>query len=376
MTDSPDKPADEAEARIERVGIPSLADLGHAHKRRKRTAPPPDDRHGVPAWPTVIGVLSIVMGASWLVRRNLPRAAWVLQRLPMAIRGNLSLPGGPGAWQVLYFVCGTAAAILAVVAGIWLLRRRRGAVGLHVLYAVAGLAGAAAGHWSDIAFNSRAPADVRRFVLFYLATSLISDAAYPVLVAAWFARKNVRRQWRHLRVRARPRPLSRSKEAWPAVLAAVAAALGVTGVLDCSGKIALDMMTMGRMVDAEIRLMWIMPPVVSVQLPLAALLIASAPLLARRRRAGAVCQVVFAIGAILLVVAGSVIGLALTRGGAAKLGDPFWAASCVLGMLGALTCPVFLLVWFARPEIRAQVRSWASEREAGEETEGLRDGNS
>lgn len=105
--------------------------------------------------------------------------------------------------------------------------------------------------------------------------------------------------------------------------------------------------------------------IIAAELALAVLLIIGSVALRRRRRSGVSLSRVWAWLAIVwvvLIMARGVWWLLRFQGEIVGIPYATWQGFAVLGILMALALllawPVFLLVWFARPEIRAEVAEW------------------
>ena len=274
--------------------------------------------------------------------------------------------GMPLVWVPLFFAA--CAAVLGLLGGVMLLLRRRVALLLHWLYALAAAGGVAMLAVPFIETWSRGGtmcANVSQGIYDLIMMAGLA-LVYPVLVMAWFSRPAVRRHvrsWRSRQGRMASRPPG---PIWPAVLGTLALYWGATGALSSSlglveriawpeqWGIRLTWHTGWRLVAAECAL-----------LVLAGLSVVWGILLRQGKRAGVTLAWVYAVGGLAYALAWPAPIIALWMGTVSKgnvwlLQDAFFTVGTRTMTL--LICPVFLLVWLARPKIRAQVRSWGTKR--------------
>ncbi len=162
-----------------------------------------------PAWPKVVGIISIVVGAFFLGCLGCGIASMKLGNGLLAS----SMPGyqlpSPGIGQWAMIVVGGALDILLIVAGVLTIQRSAAGRGLHLLYAVAAIPTALLATWINMSYNEQVNSSMRTWaeqnpnepvaaellkqppgggiaqqlgVVFGLAVGL----AYPLFLLVWF----------------------------------------------------------------------------------------------------------------------------------------------------------------------------------------------
>jgi hypothetical protein len=305
-----------------------------------------------PVWPKVLGVLSIFLAGQALfegAQMDVPFAPLAISRLAAA---GLSVENEELALSCLVLLSGIAAHLLVILAGVLLLRRKRIAGALHVVAAVVIIL-TAPGRGCTIVALLADP--VRAALAWAYSLKMI---LYSVFLLVWFSRARVRKQLRRWRYR-RPRPEA-PEPAWPTVLAAVSIAWGASAFADVLTAILYTAAAWSKASgNPQLFVFLLGTPVLGVMAVLA-----GGKLLARNPRASAWHRALaVATLALLLIHALCCARHLATRAGSWR--PAFVAVSVVSWAIGAiwlLAYPVFLLIWFARPKIRAQVRSWSGHR--------------
>ncbi|HUU23114.1 MAG TPA: hypothetical protein VM389_11335 [Phycisphaerae bacterium] len=311
-------------------------------------------------WPVVLGVLSIVAGIDAMGLFGIPPAGSFLDLGRRFAQGGFpaaleDLGGWWGLACVASFACG---GMLAVLAGVMLLLRRRAALVLHWLYALGVLGGV--GLLLVFVLGPEVEGVPARF-LFRILTPMAMGLIYPVLVMVWFSRPSVRRHMRLWRSRAKRAASRPAGPIWPTVLGTLALYWGATGAMGALlAGIGLLLPLKGPGLHG-MSYGWYNHAVGWGWLVLSGLSVAWGILLRRRRPAGVVLCWVYVAGAVMCAL-GTPIP-AVVRIIEIRWKFDAWfllqgAASLGARTLGMLAWPVFLLIWFARPGIRAQVRSW------------------
>jgi len=315
-----------------------------------------------PIWPTVIGTLSILSGA-WGIVESAPGAfmsAWSTAGELWA--GNFSLRSvlglhavGSAAWTGQYLV--------GILAGILLLRGRRGAVVLHWAFAVVAVVAVtlmALGFGGFVQLMGTSPGNLI-ITTCSMGASWLVDLAYPLFAFIWFCRTSVRRRVRAWRTPAGRAASAPAEAIWPTVLGIAALVLGGAALLHALtfllGGITRVVMV-GRFpapIGGSV-IRW-------TDLPVRALLVAAGWLLLRRRWAGVVCALVYAVYSLLDVGTKSAFVIRFYEANQAsdRAMTP-WLLVQSFQLISLLAPAVFLIVWFARPRIRAEVRSWGAGR--------------
>ncbi len=311
-----------------------------------------------PLWPRVIGVLSIVRGASHLAGSagsGIQMVGWLMSQVMATGRPSLSgidTLGGAG------MGAGNIASMVLVVAGVLLLRRRRLTIHLHWLCAALTAVGGVL--WALLYIRVRSGmAEPRWGILVNVAVGSVIRRAYPVFVIVWLCRKPVRRQMRAWRTRAGRVAARHIGIAWPAVLGVLAMVGAGTHLVGWLFRFAGGLLFVGEWAPTGNSLAeWALFAVVLAELPVRLVEATGGWLLVRRHRGGGACLLIYAVTWLALSLAHPAISLALY---AARGGYPLRSvAGAIVYALLAAAFPVFLLVWFARPKIRAQVGAWGS----------------
>lgn len=308
-----------------------------------------------PVWPKVIGVLSIVIGGERLVSAT---AMTIVSFGRAVFTGNLGNLSGPGFRQWLYPAAigsGNVACMLLVAAGVLLLRRRRTTVLLHWMAAAGTLIACVLwdAFYARVLSNASGGAGAVRV---YHGLSWAVRLAYPVFAVMWFRRSSVRQRMELWRTREGRQAARHVGVAWPAVLGVMMTVVAGTRLLGWLAGLAVYLLQdigrfwphEGALDAARFGLRMLEPPVWIVAM-------VGGWLLARRRRAGVVCLLIYAGIGLILSLAYPALQAAL-----AARGNYLWQLlpSFVTGALLAAALPAFLMVWFARGKVRAHVRSW------------------
>ncbi|HUU23191.1 MAG TPA: hypothetical protein VM389_11720 [Phycisphaerae bacterium] len=321
------------------------------HEAEKIEAAPPRTS----TWPVVLGVLSIVAGfqAMRLLGPMSPTLLkYLLRRYSQGGLGAI-VTAFPMSSLLLLGVCACTAA-LGILAGVLLLLRRRVALVLHWLY---GLAAVAAQAMFVEAVLQGAGNGTQIYGLFSRVGLCL---VYPVLVTVWFSRRGVRRQMRFWRRRAGRMASKPADPLWPAVVGALALYWGAIGALSALlAGIGSFLPPAYSRIHTDFVPGWERLAAALCMLILAVLSVAWGVLLRRRRRAGAALCWAFIVGSLIFALASPV--LAFVRW-IELVGDLRFVLDEVISVssrsVALLAWPAFLLIWLARPKIRAQVRSW------------------
>lgn len=173
--------------------------------------PPPVRR---PVWPTVIGILSICFGGLGLLCGSIGMIANLVgpfkDMTKMASPSGLDFtpPSGLHAATVATSLLGLTIAILLLIGGILVLRRRRAGVALHVAYIVLQFLNVVASmavqymmvSWMQSKFGELAQAPHMPMEAFKvqmvvaMATTALFGLPYPIFLAVWFLRPVIRQQ--------------------------------------------------------------------------------------------------------------------------------------------------------------------------------------
>ncbi|HET6427174.1 MAG TPA: hypothetical protein VM389_11340 [Phycisphaerae bacterium] len=312
-------------------------------------------------WPVVLGVLSVLAGyesMTLLGGVGSPGGAALLRGM---MAGDFSSLKRMDADMPLAAAASLCAGAAGIAGGIMLLRRRPSALWLHWVYALARIAvalGCMTMYQQALAgLQDRSP-EVWSRMMYRIATSQAMGLLYPIFVLVWFGQQSVIRHvavWRTQGGRAASRPAG---PVWPTVLGVMALIAGGQGLLQAElqllGMVLFPWPEPGDL-DARVQsatLLWTSPGAL-----LSVLSLVWGTLLLRRRGSARVWCIVQAVASIAMAGA---LPLILTWTGwfadsPNRLDSILWTI-----MASALTAAwaVFLLVWFARPRIRAQVRSW------------------
>lgn len=336
--------------------------------RLDTSSPPPPPEQPVasaPArlWPTVIGVLSMVLGARGILAPETGGPSWV-SFLLSSLQGQTI--GWPGASIILLGVHGlrAAAAVLLVLAG-WLLWRRRRGAALHVVYPLVAVPCLIALPLLTLwAYGYRQPG-LGCVLAYHCVGGALPGLAYAIFLLVWFRRGRIRQQLRAWRkgpagaAAARP-----AGSVWPTVLGVLSMVLGGMGLFSKLWSSAGFLMVKlfraeGFFVpQGQYAAFWLVGAAAGL------LLLVAGRLLHRRRPSGATCHLIYAALEALIVIGWAVAALTVT-GSPARLGLSVlcailasWLGIVLLGLI----YPVFLLVWFTRPKIRSQVKAWRQPR--------------
>lgn len=163
------------------------------------------------AWPGVIGTIAIVLGSLATFGALSQVAAplimdWVTSIMPAEQRSQVEAMGKYGTEQIVLGLLGIAIAILLIVGGAKLLRRRRSAATILRIWAVLKVLNSTAGsvvglllqleQFRALPQQGQAPAGMmdlmRSFAFVMLGISLLWLWAFPAFLLAWFARRKVR----------------------------------------------------------------------------------------------------------------------------------------------------------------------------------------
>lgn len=159
-----------------------------------------------PAWPVVIGIISIVIGGLFSLCTCVGIPMNIAQRANPAVQELMEqFPEWWTAWQIIGGLLWLGLYILLLVAGICLVRRRAVGLPLHVTFALLGLI------WCIIngvvTFRGMAGvelpapmgASMKPFMLIGMFAGFVFGGAYPIFLLVWFSRPGIRQQvqsWR------------------------------------------------------------------------------------------------------------------------------------------------------------------------------------
>jgi len=161
--------------------------------------PGPAEPDKTPAWAIAIGVISIIYASLGLICT------------PVSLVSSRAMPSPPGfeemlppwfeTYSIVAGLVGMGVAVILLVAGIGLVRRRGGAVSLHVVYGlIAVLMGIVGMFVTFAAFDfSRLEGPAKAGAIGGVAGGIIG-LAYPIFVLIWFSRAKIRQQaagWQH-----------------------------------------------------------------------------------------------------------------------------------------------------------------------------------
>ncbi len=146
------------------------------------------------AWPTVIGVISIVLAALGIVCT--PVSLGMQSVNPAQKQMLRHFPDWWPTWILASSVLGVGFGVLLLIAGILLLKRRPAGRTLHLLYAIASIVmGAVGGVLTALALGEALgdlPGPARAGAIGGLAGGTCGGAAYPIFLLVWFFRGKVR----------------------------------------------------------------------------------------------------------------------------------------------------------------------------------------
>ncbi len=342
----------------EHTGIPNAGHLPAAAPMAQACPARP-----VPIWPVVIGVLAIVLGAKSLT------AGWQGPEVQVVyewLAGGSSTYGTGEAVGVLLLLAVRAwqrlTDIAFIVGGALLLRRRRAGARLLFVCAIAQIIGLVAAPVAvAFGYGSPYPASLLKYFVRIAVISVVVGLAWPICLLVWLLRRRVRRHvagWRDpLRRRQRPPPGS----AWPTTLGALAIIITGSTCAIWICRVAMELIARILWDEGRWDFGWLLAWFLARSVVLAAGAITGGFLLMARCRAGVVVLIVYAMLAILIVVATPVI-IPLAAGMSIDDLGPSWLLWQIPFTLIGLVWPVFLLVWLLLPKSRVQARSWAAER--------------
>ncbi|MDY7009556.1 MAG: hypothetical protein SVV80_02240 [Planctomycetota bacterium] len=147
-----------------------------------------------PVWHKVIGIISIVFGSLGIVCT------------PISLGANAANPTHkeamkmfPDWWQsytVFSSFLGIAFAILLLVAGISLLRRRPAGRPLHLIYAGVTIIMAVVGIVAMVSMinTDSIPVEMRTVIITSAVFGILFGSAYPVFLLIWFLRPGIRNE--------------------------------------------------------------------------------------------------------------------------------------------------------------------------------------
>ena len=314
------------------------------------------------AWPVALGVLSIIAGyRAMRFRGGAPRPSHMLSLMKEVSQGDFSSLTGGGLWPLVYMGASLCAAAAAIVGAVLLLRRRRFASRMHQLYAIVAIVAVVAyilAGWRVYGSFRQRREQMWVRMIYNLFTGSVEAVVYPVVVLVWFWRPAVQWEMRAWRTPA-GRELSKPRQpVWPTVLGAMALLWGSTDLLAATlrliGETALPWPV--RVTNGIVR-QWPLHVLLSLRVAVAALSVVWGVLMLRRKRSAVRWCRTFAVCSLALCVGTPV--LSLMRGAFSRPGSRLdiiilMATSTVVGMIW----PIFLLIWLARPKVRAQVKAW------------------
>jgi hypothetical protein len=203
-----------------------------------------------------------------------------------------------------------------------------------------------------------------RFFLYWQLGRALTAVPYPFFLLVWFRRRRIRRQFRTWRRYPAAATARATGTVWPRALGAVSMLLG--------GKLLFGSLWSASypVWNSLLQIQWPMsanaPSVIFHALggALGGLLMVAGWLLWHRRRGAAVCHLIYAVAFVIATLGWPVLASSATLfwQGLSGLSRYYYLALMVGSGLLALAFPVFLLVWFLRPKIRAQVKSWSQLR--------------
>ena len=158
-----------------------------------------------------------------------------------------------------------------------------------------------------------------------------------------------------------PRP------AWPVVIGVISIVWASLGLICTPVSLAVNFVAPMRHRPLEFFPHWyrlFLIPSALVAIGMAVLLLAAGVQAIRRRPAGATLHLIYAVLGMVITVLSTVVNISLLAGlhlpghVGQKSITGVVAVGSVFGGALALAYPVFLLIWFARPTIRHEVRQW------------------
>ena len=314
-----------------------------------------------PIWPTVLGVLSIVSGASIIVGGSWSVEIAAMTRMFDAQFGTTPL------WTVclLFFqrFLGMSCAVLAIVGGSLLAKRRPAGRVLLLIYAVAALVFLLF-HPVDRFLTSAVAypyPGMSRLGLYRGLVDMAMGLPYPIVLLVWLCRKRIRRQvraMRHPEQRANMRPATGS--AWPTVLGILVLIREAASVLGFVFFFLLRQFFMMAFVDRTAGIafgppwaVWFWFLLVTV-VPVVPGLISGIGLVGRCRASRAATVVWATLSIVLVIFTPVAVGWLGGYGTAVGLRLLIQVAHVLTG----LALPVFVLTWTLLPKTRAQMSGW------------------
>ncbi len=158
---------------------------------------PPEKK---PAWPIAIGIISIVLGSLMLI--CVPISMGINAYNPEAAATQEQFPEWSQTYSIISSLISMGLAVLLLVGGILLIRRRAVARPLHLLYAVVTVLMAVVGTvvFFSVILPSVDTADLPRGTAigmkFGAVVGTFLNVAYPVFLLIWFLRGTIRDQVR------------------------------------------------------------------------------------------------------------------------------------------------------------------------------------
>lgn len=300
-----------------------------------------------PRWPKVLGILSVSLGGVDL----LAALVGLIGSL-----GRLEELAGAAAdvrcWAILgvlarsFVVC---AALLLLAGGIQLLRRKRSARMLHIVFGVLGVQACVINLATGIARYPRPHYDA-------FLNGALSAFVYPMFCLIWFSRSSIRKQletWTRLPCAPAERP-----PRWP-IAVGIASCL-IAGILlpfaawrGLAGPVKVYSWVHG---GEETELLSLADPFTQgLGVAVLILLFVGGVQLLRRKPIAGPLHLIYGAAALVLGVAGAAIEMALFL--PPDLPPTFVAGHCS-AMITGLVYPAFCLAWFLRKRIREQIRGW------------------
>lgn len=154
--------------------------------------PPP------PRWPTVVGIISTILGVASVASVGISIAMWIAFRrgafrVPTSSQQSMNLFTGPNAWiEVVTFASNAITSLLLLIAGLTTVQRRAVGRPLHLWYAGLYLATLAFSMFTTIAGTNPAvarmgtPVGARSFMMLSMALGVVIAASYPTFLLIWF----------------------------------------------------------------------------------------------------------------------------------------------------------------------------------------------
>jgi len=161
-----------------------------------------------PAWPTAIGVISVVLGSLGFICTPIVMAAGARNT-----RGNQVyelFPDWYHSYTMAAFAVGLAIAVVLLLAGIYLLKRRPAAKLLHVTYALIQVFTAVVNAILLVTTflpsirQSSAPEHLKTSIIIGWVIGIPIGLVYPVFLLIWFCRPKIVQQVRQWSASAAP----------------------------------------------------------------------------------------------------------------------------------------------------------------------------